>query len=359
LTELAIVYRELGALEEARSAAQRALPIHRTMGDALREATTLAALARCYLDVGDLDRARAALSSALEAGSESGSVLASIWCLGAVVEHAAGNLDVAEQGYAAAIHASRDLGLARLEGGAFVYLGMLSFDRGALDTAAERLEHGRRLLQDANDARYAALATGYLAACAYLTGDEERAATLFADARAMVGDADALRTAIEIVEATLTTAPLPPRAIEHAACSWESRHALERWEARAGSKVTETVEPDCVFQVAEDGTWMEHQGRHVECSRRAATQRLLAALARARADTPGRPIPTDDLVAAGWPNEQILSAAAKNRLRVALSWLRKNGLGPALMSRADGYYLDPNLVGVIPYAGSNDPQERS
>jgi hypothetical protein len=86
----------------------------------------------------------------------------------------------------------------------------------------------------------------------------------------------------------------------------------------------------------------------VACDRRVATQHLLAALARARVDTPGRAIAPDALVAVGWPGERILYAAARNRLRVALSWLRKNGLGQAQTSAADGYFLDPDLVDVTP-----------
>lgn len=357
-TGLATVHRELGALDEAREAAMRALPVHRMTGDRRHEATTLAELARCDLDVGDLDRARAELCSALEVGSGDPVLAAHIRCFLAAVEHIAGNLDLAEQHYAAAIHASRELGYLRLEGVAFVYVGILSLDRGDLAVATERLEHGLGSLRGSNDRRYAALATGYLAACALLTGHATRAAPLFTESRSLIAESDPLRTAIDIVEATVNKTSLPPRALEQAMSSWEARHALERWERSAGSTPTETVEPDCLFQVSEDGAWMEYQGRHVECSRRAATQRLLAALARARADTPGRPIPTDDLVAAGWPNEHILSAAAKNRLRVALSWLRKNGLGPALMSRAEGYYLDPHLVGVIPYPHSSDVVRR-
>lgn len=346
MAELALVHRELGAVDEARDAALRALPVLRTTGEARYLATTLAELARCHLDAGDLDRARVDLAGAREACRSDAVVTAYVRCLAAIVEHAAGDLDAAEAGYVEAIHASREAGHLRLEGGAFVYLGILSFDRGDLDAATERLGHGLALLRQGRDVRYAALATAYLAAIARLAGDDERAGALFLEARGAFRDGDPMRTAIDILQLTPGDPALPP--YEHAASSWDVRHALERYERTAGSLTTETFETDAVFQVAADGAWMEHAGRHVECSRRAAAQRLLAALARARTETPGKAIPSEDLVAAGWPNEQILSSAAKNRLRVALSWLRKNGLGQALQSRADGYLLDPTLVGVAP-----------
>ena len=52
-------------------------------------------------------------------------------------------------------------------------------------------------------------------------------------------------------------------------------------------------------------------------------------------------MPVDDLVAAGWPDERILSAAAGNRIGVALTSLRKLGLRDILQREGDGYALDP------------------
>jgi predicted ATPase len=346
MAQLALVHRELGAIDEAHDAALRALAVLGTTGQARYLATTLAELARCHLDAGDIDRARADLAGAREVCQGDAVVSVFVRWLEAIVEHAAGDLDAAEAGYVEAIHASRGAGHPRLEGGAFVYLGILSFDRGDLDAATERLEHGLALLRQGRDIRYAALASAYLAAIARLTGDEERAGALFLEAKGALREGDPMRTAIDILQLTPGDSALPP--YEHAASSWDVRHALERYERAAGSRTTEAFETDAVFQVAADGAWMGHAGRHVECSRRAAAQRLLAALARARAETPGKAIPSEDLVAAGWPNEQIMPSAAKNRLRVALSWLRKNGLGQALQSRADGYLLDPTLVDVAP-----------
>jgi len=359
LAQLAMVHRELGALDEARDAALRALPILRTTCEARYLALTLVELARCHLDAGDLDRARMDLAAAFRAAEDDAVVSAYARCLAAAVDHAAGDLDAAEPKYLEAIHASRDAGHVRLEGAAFVYLGILSFDRGDLDVATERLEHGIDLLRAARDVRYAALGTAYVGACARLAGDDARATTLFERAQAAVREGDPMRTAIDLLRLTSDTSALPPYAGVEAASSWEVRHALERWERAAGSRTTETFETDVVFHVAADGAWMEHAGHYVECSRRAAAQRLLAALARARTEAPGKAIPSEDLVAAGWPNEQILSSAAKNRLRVTLSWLRKNGLGRALQSRADGYLLDPQLVGVAPASKDRGEIRRS
>ena len=99
--------------------------------------------------------------------------------------------------------------------------------------------------------------------------------------------------------------------------------------------------------VEQSGAWIDcGGGRRVRCDHRAATRRILAALARACIESPGRPVDVAVLVAAGWPGERILPAAAKNRLRVAVAWLRKNALGGALVFAVDGYALDPHVVVV-------------
>jgi hypothetical protein len=110
--------------------------------------------------------------------------------------------------------------------------------------------------------------------------------------------------------------------------------------------------PAASLRVDSNGAWIAlADGTIVPCEHRVATQRLLAALARARIEMPGTPVGTDDLVAIGWPGERILFPAARNRLRVALSWLRTNALGGALLWSSGGYLLDPEHV-VIDLAGA-------
>jgi tetratricopeptide (TPR) repeat protein len=356
LTQLALVHREQGSMEDARDTASRALSIHRTTGSSTHEAATLVELARCDLDEGDLVRARSRILSALDLARAKERPALAVYArfIAATIEYASGNSDFAEREWIAVIHASREASqhaglpyaLLRLEGGSFAYLGLHAFDRGDVATAAERFEQALSILLHSGGFRHAALVKGYLAACARRDGDEERATMLFAESRAMVVPSDRMRVAVDIIEATLEALPLSPSALESATSAWESRHALERYERSVGSVAPEPIETDCVFQVAMDGAWMEHEGHHVSCNRRLATQRLLATLARARSETPGEPVPIDRLITAGWPNEDVPPAAGKNRLRVALSWLRKHGLGRALCSRADGYLLDPDAVAV-------------
>lgn len=93
-----------------------------------------------------------------------------------------------------------------------------------------------------------------------------------------------------------------------------------------------------------DARWMVlPTGQSVDCSRHKLLRRLLLALATAHRARPGEPLPWPALVAAGWPDERILPRAARNRIHVALSRLRRLGLGPWLVHVPDGWMLSPTL----------------
>ncbi len=51
----------------------------------------------------------------------------------------------------------------------------------------------------------------------------------------------------------------------------------------------------------------------------------------------------DDLFAVGWPGERIEQRSARNRLKVAMSTLRKMGFGSTLVGDRGGYRLKPDV----------------
>ena len=81
----------------------------------------------------------------------------------------------------------------------------------------------------------------------------------------------------------------------------------------------------------------------VNLSRRKSLRLILARLADERARAPGKGLSVDDILAAGWPGERVIPEAGANRVYVALATLRKIGLRAVLLSREDGYMLDPDL----------------
>ena len=66
---------------------------------------------------------------------------------------------------------------------------------------------------------------------------------------------------------------------------------------------------------------------------------VIAPVLAARAAGSQRFLAAQELIDAGWPGEQMKPSAAKNRLWVAISSLRKLGLGDLLESSPKGYRL--------------------
>ncbi|MFO0714819.1 MAG: hypothetical protein U0353_33575 [Sandaracinus sp.] len=84
-------------------------------------------------------------------------------------------------------------------------------------------------------------------------------------------------------------------------------------------------------------------GETVHLGRRHSLRRLLAAVARAR-ETPSSWVSIEDAIEAAWPGDRSSTASLKNRLRVAITTLRKMGLGEALEGARRGYRLDPAIA---------------
>lgn len=92
------------------------------------------------------------------------------------------------------------------------------------------------------------------------------------------------------------------------------------------------------FRVHCDGDWFDVPGLgRVSCRHRTHLRRLLKALAHHRINHPGQAMDADSLFALGWPGERIEQRSARNRLKVAMSTLRKMGFGPTLVGDRAGY----------------------
>ena len=128
--------------------------------------------------------------------------------------------------------------------------------------------------------------------------------------------------------------PLPPSAEQHAmlvrrilgAIVAERTKALPTWTIVGVG--THVVTPD---------------GETISLQRWPLLCRLVDALASSHANAPARPMSLQDLFAAGWPGEVALDEAMRNRVRVAISTLRRHGLRELLHSDAGGYVFAPGL----------------
>lgn len=84
----------------------------------------------------------------------------------------------------------------------------------------------------------------------------------------------------------------------------------------------------------------------VSLAGRQAPRRILEVLVQRRLSAPGRPVSLEELRVAVWPGEKMSPAAARNRLHVALSTLRRLGLRDVLVGGLEGYSIDRH-VGVV------------
>jgi hypothetical protein len=107
--------------------------------------------------------------------------------------------------------------------------------------------------------------------------------------------------------------------------------------------------------VAEDGSWFRPPGgARVDLSQKPNLQRLLVSLTTRRVRAVGEPISLNAIFRLGWPGDRAGESAAANRVRVAITRLRKLGLGDLLLGRG-GYLLAPEVPIVIARSESKLP----
>jgi hypothetical protein len=85
-------------------------------------------------------------------------------------------------------------------------------------------------------------------------------------------------------------------------------------------------------------------GESHDLGRHGPVRRILWKLAVMRRDHPGLPTPTLDMIEAGWPGEKMKHDAATLRVYTTIRRLRALGLGDALVTRDDGYLIDPAVA---------------
>jgi len=146
---------------------------------------------------------------------------------------------------------------------------------------------------------------------------------------------------------------------EHIASSMDVRFAV-RMLVRAldGERKGAPGSSPLTLRVGAGGAWFElgvsrrpssPSAARVDLMRRGAIRRILWGLAQHRAASPGSALAQAALLAHGWPGERLRTEAASTRLRVAIATLRGLGLREVLLTRDDGYLLDPGVtVTVIP-----------
>lgn len=94
-----------------------------------------------------------------------------------------------------------------------------------------------------------------------------------------------------------------------------------------------------------NGTWFRlPDGAVVDFGHRPLLARLVRHLLERRGAAPGTPVPSAEMLKAGWPfPDGVTTAALRNRLYVAIREMRTSGLEGLLCSDRSGYWLDDQV----------------
>lgn len=339
--QLGLAAASVGDVTGARVELEAALPRLRAAGDELFEAITLGHLGTLDLEIGDVAGARARFEASHALHGRIGNRRSRLVAAGylALVDHHEGRLDAAAAAYAEVIAGFEAVGDPRFAAIYRLYRAVLLAERGPADAAqAERLR-AAEVFARIGERRYGALAAALAAAGRARGGDR--------------GDLDAARSALAAAGDALL---LPVGALLDGAAALGSgdraaaRRAADRLAAARSDDarlfgrvlaawIAAAAADDVAWRITADGTrFTPPGGAAVELVHRPTLARIVAALLAARSTGRG-PLDNAALIEAGWPGERIGAAAAQNRLRVALSTLRKMGLDALLRRDAAGTAL--------------------
>ncbi len=354
--DLANVLSEAGRNDDAVVELGRARTFLRAAGDVREEGFVLMMLGSRFLDDGRLAEARRDLDAALVLLRQAGDRRSEAWTvvLLALIDAEEGATPNARRQLDIALGLVRDVGDEHTEGLLLGYLGNVALEQGLLADAETAYRDAIVRLARASDRAVAAFYTATAAVVDFALGRIPAARDGFARARELAkGDARAARReAIELL-ASIVGDRVParsPRPTEVEEIRFAHR-VLASMESRAAPP---SRRPDTGLVVASDGSWVRTvSGQVAKLGADRPISRVMIRLALERMRHPGRPVPPHSLVRAGWPDERVLPAAAKNRLHVTIARLRRVALEGALLHDDDGYFLDPKATARLADPGES------
>lgn len=99
------------------------------------------------------------------------------------------------------------------------------------------------------------------------------------------------------------------------------------------------------LQVGEASRWFEVAGRPVvDLARRGPIRRILDALVELHLSGDEKALDVNTVVAVGWPGENVPTEAGATRVYTAIRTLRRMGLEGVLLTRDEGYLIDPKIA---------------
>ncbi|MFK8001755.1 MAG: hypothetical protein AB8H86_19325 [Polyangiales bacterium] len=339
-----------GRLDDCRDALERALAEFRRLGEMREEGMALAYLGNVFADLDRMDDATFSLAQAQAIHEEVGDVFGIAFSEAnfGLIAHKQARFADAIAHYDDALRTFRKLGARWYEGGFLGYRAMAQHQNGAESAESLKgLRHARELL--AGDDRFYGYFTSYMAVIAIHEGALEQARSLLREAdERIAASGDTVFSSIVRFHRSLLVRAEHSGAEEHAEVAELEAEALRCRLVDVCAAIHPTLRPAAQkstpggqVQVATDGSsFTTSLGVVVDLSERDLLKRTLCALADAHRNSAGVAVPRDDLIAAVWPGERMVSGAAANRLRVAIASLRKLGLRDVIVTRGSAYLLD-------------------
>ncbi len=366
-------YRQQGRFDDAWTAAQEAAALLQGAGQPRAEGANFAIMGLLLCELGRAEesrrynlRARAIFHAADDRWSE-GLAIANL----AQLDQAAGDFELAAEGFERALLRFRGVGDGRYEGRYLGSFATLAHERGAREEARAayasalellvhfRMRHHEALfraglgaleategharealgeLEAAEDLLRTSEVPTYVAAVAVHRGHLE---LLLAREAAAQGAPDRAARLVAAARARTKDVPL-------AASSEDVRIALRLLERAlaASTSAPAPATPRLGLEVGLEARWFARGegGARVDLARRGALRLILAGLVESHHRAAGATLGAGALLALGWPGERVLADAGGTRVRVAVSTLRRLGLAGILLTRDDGYLLDPRVA---------------
>lgn len=369
-----------GQTVDALHYAEQAAAGFHAAGDARGEAIACALAALACMSLGRLDEAEAAAARAIALREQSANRRTEAYVLTILgrVDQSRGRLPEARARFERALGIQAAVGDRLSEGVLRGYLGHVAFEERRLEDARASYRDALALLRESGDAHHVCVFRGALGATLTALGDFDAAAPALEGAAAGIGGPrpTTTRVAVDLFRAyaslsrarrgdgdleltrraasaaiALAEAPAPDGSLAPARCAEDVRTAL-RLLARELSLPDEATDPPRVapsaapvLVVGPEARWFRVGDREpVRLLKSRAARLILFRLVRERSAAPGNALPLAELFQAGWPDERIAAKAASNRVYVTLTKLRHLGLAGLVLSRDDGFLVDPEAT---------------
>ena len=119
---------------------------------------------------------------------------------------------------------------------------------------------------------------------------------------------------------------------------------LLRWSQTGRPEPAPSLDLPAI-EIGPDGRWFRRgDAEPVDLSRRGAMRRILIRLVRLRVETPGAGLDQERLQEVGWPQQMLHPESGRARVYTAVRSLRRLGLEGVLVTREEGYLLDPDVA---------------